>query len=101
MLLHQRVFYIALYLSYILYFIAYFKLGNYNPKYLVVLDMYMKYYVTIFLLIRFNPFVKIQFTEFDRKVVFSSAILLLTTTILTQYSKQIELIEILKRTISR
>ena len=101
MLLHERVFYIALYLSYMLYLIAYFKLGNYNPKYLVVLDTYMKYYVTIFLLIRFNPFVKIQFTEFDRTIVFSSAILLLTTTILTQYSKKIEFIEILKSIIPR
>lgn len=101
MLLHQKLFYGALYLSYISYFIAYFKIGYYDPKYLVVLDTYMKYYITFFLLIRFNPFTKIHFTEFDRTVVFSSAILLLTTTIFTQLRSKIEFIEIVKKMMIR
>lgn len=79
--LHQKLFYGALYLSYVLYFIAFFQITQYNPKYLQFLDSFIKYYVMIFLLIRFNPFVKSTFTEFDRTIVFSSAIFMLTTTV--------------------
>ena len=96
MYLHQRLFYIALYLSYLLYIIAYFRIGYYNPKYLGMLDTYMKTYVTLFLLIRFNPLVKVHFTEFDRTVVFSSAIFLLTTTIFALLSDKFDFLELVK-----
>lgn len=96
MIVHQLIFDIALYLSYVLYIIAYLQIGTYNPKYLDTLQDFMKYYVTFFLLVRFNPLVKSQFNEFDRKVVFSSAIFLLTTTIFNQYAKSIDLAELLK-----
>lgn len=96
MIVHQLIFDIALYLSYVLYIIAYLQIGTYNPKYLDTLQDFMKYYVTLFLLVRFNPLVKSQFNEFDRKVVFSSAIFLLTTTIFNQYAKSIDLAELLK-----
>lgn len=93
---HEFVFHSALYLSYILYIIAYLQIGYYNPKYLDMLQMYMKYYVTLFLLIRFNPFTNNTFTEFDRKVVFSSAIFLLTTTAFNEYAKQLDFVEFVK-----
>mgnify|MGYP000126602009 CR=1 FL=1 len=96
MYLHKQLFYVALYLSYLLYIIAYFRIGYYNPKYLGMLDTYMKTYVTLFLLIRFNPLVKIHFTEFDRTVVFSSAIFLLTTTIFAQLSDKFDFLELVK-----
>jgi hypothetical protein len=54
----------------------------------------MKYYVTGFLLIRFNPFVKTDFTEFDRRIVFSSALFLLATTAFNQYAKTFDLTEL-------
>ena len=78
--LHDKLFYIILYLSYILYFIAYFQIKNYNPEYLHILDDIIKYYVIAFLLIRFNPIIHVRFTEFDRTIVFSSGMFLLTTT---------------------
>lgn len=93
---HEIVFDSALTLSYILYIVAFFRIRDYNPQYLDLLQEYMKYYVTVFLLIRFNPFIKSQFTEFDRKVVFSSAIFLLTTTTFTQYAKRFDLFELVK-----
>ena len=37
-------------------------------------------YISGFLLLRFNPFRKVEFTELDRKIVFSSAIFIFTTT---------------------
>lgn len=93
---HEFVFQSALYLSYFLYVVAYLQIGYYNPKYLDMLQLYMKYYVTLFLLIRFNPFTNNQFTEFDRKVVFSSAIFLLTTTTFNEYAKQFDFVELVK-----
>jgi hypothetical protein len=94
--LHEIVFYIALYLSYFLYIIAYLKIGYYNPKYLEMLHVYMKYYVSIFLLIRFNPFTNNNFTPFDRRVVFSSAIFLLTTTAFSEYAEKLDMTELEK-----
>lgn len=96
MKLHEIMFESGLLLSYILYIVAFLQIGTNNPQYLELLQVYMKYYVTIFLLIRFNPFVKSQFTDFDRKVVFSSAIFLLTTTTFTQYAKNFDIIELVK-----
>lgn len=95
--LHQTFFESALYLSYILYFIAYFNIGIYTPEYLTVLQSIMKYYVIMFLLIRFNPFVVTNFTDFDRQVVFSSAIFLLTTTAFNDYVKKFELLDLVKK----
>ena len=88
---HETLFLSGLYLSYVLYIIAFFQIGTYNPKYLDLLEEYMKYYVIAFLLIRFNPFTKSIFTEFDRRVVFSSAIFLLATTASAQYAKSINI----------
>ena len=92
---HQLLFDFALYLSYFLYIIAYFRLEHYNPKYSHLLEQIIKYYIIGFLLIRFNPFTKNTFTEFDRKIVFSSAIFLLTTTTITAYAKDFNLLELL------
>ena len=96
MAIHENIFHIGIFLSYLLYFFAFFRIGAYNPKFLEQLQEYLKYYVTGFLLIRFNPFSKSTFTEFDRKVVFSSAIFLLTTTTFTQYSKNFDMLELVK-----
>jgi hypothetical protein len=92
---HEIIFHSALYLSYFLYIIAYLQIGYYNPKYLDMLQLYMKYYVTLFLLIRFNPFTNNTFNEFDRKVVFSSAIFLLTTTAFNEYAKNLDITELI------
>jgi hypothetical protein len=46
------------------------------------------------LLLRFNPFRKVEFTELDRKIVFSAAIFIFTTTainsLLITYLKKIK-----------
>jgi|TARA_B110000285_G_scaffold79052_1_gene91123 hypothetical protein len=94
---HQVFFNVALYTSYILYIIAFFQIDYYNPRYLDMLENVMKYYVIGFLLIRFNPFIKSSFTEFDRKVVFSSAIFLLATTTISQYGRSIATANIINK----
>lgn len=62
-----------------------------SPENLNKLDYYVKIYVCLFLLYRFNPFSKIVFNELDRKMAFSAGLFLLTTTfinnILEKYAK--------------
>ena len=86
----------VLYLSLILYFTAYFGImysGPSDQELMGLLDNAMKYYISLFLIIRFNPFYKSNFTNFDRKVVFSAGIFLITTTALGQYAKKIKFME--------
>ena len=52
------------------------------PYYLNYLNTFIHFYICFFLLYRFNPFRKVEFTELDRKIVFSSGILLFTTFVL-------------------
>jgi len=59
-----------------------------NHKELIeMLNKYMTYYISFFLIIRFNPFSKNKFTDFDKKIAFTSGLFLITTTTLGQYSK--------------
>jgi len=80
--------------SYFLYAAAALGLFAKAPEYLYSLDSYVKIYVCLFLIIRFNPFRKIKFTDLDRRIAFSAGVYILTTTAITQilitYVEQIQ-----------
>lgn len=91
----EKVFYIAVTISYILYGLTLFGLYKKAPEYLYTLNMAMKIYVSLFLIIRFNPYVKNTFTNFDRKIAYTSGIfLLLTTTLIDILMKYIKILNI-------
>lgn len=81
---HKRVYTIALYVSYALFAIAFTGVITLDPKYLGALDMVLKYYVSVFLMIRFNPWAKRsvdkESREFDRRIAFAGGVFLLLTT---------------------
>ena len=52
--------------------------------YLKNVDYYVKIYVSLFLLLRFNPFRHVEFTELDRKIAFTSGVFIFTTTTINQ-----------------
>jgi len=56
-----------------------------NPKYISTMNYYIKIYVSLYLMYRFNMFRKIQFTDLDRKIVFSAAVFIFTATALDKY----------------
>ena len=61
----ELVFDWVLYTSWILYFTAYFGImmsGSTHQEMMELLDTFMKYYISLFLIVRFNPFYKINFT---------------------------------------
>ena len=70
------------YLVYILLVLGYIQNV---PAFLNKIDSYLKIYISLFLLWRFNRFRKIECTELDRKIVFSSGLFLLTTTAINQF----------------
>jgi hypothetical protein len=80
----NRAFDIFIYTSWILYFAVLFGVSLNAPSYLDDMDYYVKIYVSLFLLYRFNVFRKIKFTDLDRKIAFSAGVFLFTTTALNQ-----------------
>ncbi len=79
---HKQIFLYANYISYILFALAFVGILKDAPQYLNTLNTILKYYVCAFLLVRFNPLIKIKSrdAEFDRKVAFSAGVFLLLTT---------------------
>lgn len=76
----QKVFTFVIGLSWFFYALIAFGLSSAAPIYLNDLQYYTKIYVSLFLLLRFNPFRKVKFTELDRKIAFASGVFLLGTT---------------------
>jgi hypothetical protein len=88
-----NVFNIIIYLTWILYIAILFGVSSKAPQYLDDLQYYVKIYVSLFLIYRFNPFRRVHFTGLDAKIAFSAGVFLLTTTaintILTSYIKNV------------
>jgi len=85
-LLQDAVFAIVINISYILIFISAIGLSQSAPKYLDYLDYYVRIYICLFLLWRFNPIIPLKkFTDLDRKIAFSAGLFILTTTVLNNY----------------
>jgi len=82
----DRLFTIFIYVSYILIIVSAFGLSETAPKYLQSLDYYVRIYICLFLMWRFNPLRShYEFTDLDRKIAFTAGAFILTTTALNQY----------------
>ena len=82
----DKIFNLFIYVSYILIILSFFGLSNTAPKYLESLDYYIRIYICLFLIWRFNPIRHVdKFTDLDRKIAFSAGIFILTTTALNNY----------------
>lgn len=89
--LQEILFNIFIVVTYLLIIISSFGLSDSAQKYLKMLDYYIRIYVCLFLMWRFNPFRSYyEFTNLDRKVAFSAGLLILTTTALNQYLNEIK-----------
>ena len=92
--IQYHLFTITLIISYILVFMSALGLSSTAPEYLKTLDYYLRIYICLFLILRFNPFRKyfpiykksyIKFNDLDRKIAFSAGLFILTTSILNNY----------------
>jgi hypothetical protein len=77
--------------SYILIFISAIGISSQAPKYLTILDYYVRIYVCLFLIWRFNPFSQNnEFTSLDKKIAFNAGLVVLSTTVLSKYLNNIK-----------
>jgi hypothetical protein len=82
----ERIFDFAIYFSYFLIVLSSLGLSSIAPIYLETLDYYIRIYICLFLIWRFNPLRKIdEFTDLDAKIAFSAGFFILTTTALNEY----------------
>ena len=89
--LQELLFNIFIIVSYSLIILSFFDISQSAQKYLQTLDYYIRIYVCLFLMWRFNPFRSYyEFTNLDRKIAFSAGLLILTTTALNQYLNEIK-----------
>jgi hypothetical protein len=84
--IQDKLFSLFINVSYILIIVSAFGLSQTAPKYLETMDYYVRIYVCLFLIWRFNPIRKAPtFTDLDRKIAFSAGTFILTTTVLNEY----------------
>jgi hypothetical protein len=80
--IQDQLFDLTLYITWMLYIAIAFGLSVNAPQYLETLNSYVKIYVSLFLILRFNPFRNVKFTNLDAKIAFSAGVFLLTSTAL-------------------
>ncbi len=78
---HEYLYFIMIFSLHLLYALLFVGFEIYEAsEYIDTLNLYLRLYVCAFLIFRFNPFRKIDtFSDFDRQVVFTSALLILTS----------------------
>ena len=84
---YEKFFKYSIYFSYILYVAIILGLSQTAPEYLDYLKDILKYFICCILLLRFNPFSNHKFNNFDKQIVFQSALYLLSTTAITSYAE--------------
>ena len=78
---------VIVYTTWILYIVILLGVSSSAPEYLDDLQSFVKIYVSLFLIYRFNPLRRVKFTELDAKIAFSAGIFLLTTTAIDRIVK--------------
>jgi hypothetical protein len=76
----SKAYSIVVYVTWALYISIILGLSANAPQYLDDLQYYVKMYVSLFLIVRFNPFRTVRFTELDGKIAFSAGVFLLAST---------------------
>lgn len=82
----ERFFDISIKLTYIMLLFSIMGLSGAAPKYFNIFEYYLRIYICLFLIWRFNPFrTYYEFTNLDRKISFSAGLFILTTTVLNEF----------------
>jgi len=71
---------------FVLMVISYIGIWSLAPNYLEILRTFIQIYISLFLIIRFNPYVlRANFSELDRTVAFNAGIFVFANTIIAKY----------------
>lgn len=63
---------------------TYVGIGITAPSWMTTVDYYLKIFISIFLIYRFNSFRTMVFEELDRRVAFSAGVIIFTSTIVNK-----------------
>jgi len=74
---YESMYFIIVYILYIIYFITYTNIIQINPIYIQILETINIYFISFYLVFRFNPYRKNKITDFDRKIIFDSGVFLI------------------------
>lgn len=91
--IYENIFLYGINISFILYLLAFLGVGGFAPQYLEYLQYGLKIYVSIILIILYNPitYKERKFNDFDRQIVFTSGtFLLLSTTLLDSFENYLK-----------
>lgn len=92
LIFQEKTFDFIIKIAFILLLVTLFGFSQKAPEYLSTIDYYLKIYICLFLIWRFNPFrSKFQFTSLDAKISFNAGLFILASTALNQYVKFVEL----------
>ena len=83
--LQSQLFDLIIIVTWSLYIIIVLGLSANAPDYLDDLQYYVKIYVSLFLIWRFNPFRRVKFTYLDTKIAFNAGIFLIMTTFIGSF----------------
>jgi hypothetical protein len=67
-----------LFISHVFLIGSFLLLGTYNKSYVTIFSKIVRYFVCVFLLLRFHPFRKHTLGKYDGQIIFISAMFLLT-----------------------
>ena len=91
LIFQEKTFDFVIKISFILLLVTLFGFSQKAPEYLSTLDYYLKIYICLFLIWRFNPLrSKFQFTNLDAKISFNAGLFILASTALNEYVKFVE-----------
>ena len=89
---HKKAYISFLYASYVLFIIAFTGIITIDPMYLSTLETVLKYYVSLFLIVRFNPWAKRdtdkETRDFDQRIAFAAGFFLLLTTTAAEFVQE-------------
>ena len=83
----QKTYSTLMRINMLLYLFAIIGIFTIPIKYADGLNLFLKTIVSLFLMIRFNPYSKFQFNKMDKHIVFSAGLFLFSTTTLNQIVK--------------
>jgi hypothetical protein len=84
----KPVYFITVGSLYLLYIVAFVGVFYVKPEYIQMMSNISHTFICLFLIIRFHPFRKHVLHEFDDKIIFGSALILLMNLSITQYLLQ-------------
>ena len=91
-LIHEKLFTWFIRILYVLIIATALGLSLTAPKYLETAENFLRIYICLVLIWRYNPLRTYVFKELDRKIAFHAGIILLTTSVLAQivqYTKRV------------